>query len=95
MFITARRTGRLQRQAEWLLFIEVGPKLSPRYVRHLYGHRFGIETSYRCESARLDHRQKSRLSLCIAGAGLCVTQCVDPVALTTLKDTVADMHGKR
>lgn len=49
VFTTARRTGRLQRQAEWLLFIELGLTLSPRYARHLYGHRFGIETSYRCE----------------------------------------------
>jgi hypothetical protein len=49
VFTTARRTGRLQRQAEWLLFIELGLTLSPRYARQLYGHRFGIETSYRCE----------------------------------------------
>ena len=49
VFTTARRTGRLQRQAEWLLFLELGLTLSPRYARHLYGHRFGIETSYRCE----------------------------------------------
>ena len=49
VFTTARRTGRLQRQAEWRLFIELGLTLSPRYARHLYGHRFGIETSYRCE----------------------------------------------
>jgi putative transposase len=44
VFTTARRTGRLQRQAEWLLFIELGLTLSPRYARHVYGHRFGIET---------------------------------------------------
>jgi len=49
VFTTARRTGRLHRQAEWLLFIELGLTLSPRYARHLYRHRFGIETSYRCE----------------------------------------------
>jgi hypothetical protein len=49
VFTTARRTGRLQRQAEWLLFIERGLTLSPRYARRLYSHRFGIETSYRCE----------------------------------------------
>jgi hypothetical protein len=49
VFTTARRTGRLRRQAEWLLFIALGLTLSPRYARHLYGHRFGIETSYRCE----------------------------------------------
>jgi hypothetical protein len=49
VFTTARRTGRLHRQAEWLLFIELGLTLSPRYARHVYGRRFGIETSYRCE----------------------------------------------
>jgi hypothetical protein len=49
VFTTARRTGRLQRQADWLLFIELELTLSPRYARHLYGHRFGVETSYRCE----------------------------------------------
>jgi hypothetical protein len=49
VFTTARRTGRLHRQADWLLFIELGLTLSPRYARHLYSHRFGIETSYRCE----------------------------------------------
>jgi hypothetical protein len=49
VFTTARRTGRLQRQAEWLLFIELGLTLSPRSARQVYGHRFGIETSYRCE----------------------------------------------
>lgn len=49
VFTTARRTGRLHRQAEWLLFLEIGLTLSPRYARHLYRRRFGIETSYRCE----------------------------------------------
>jgi hypothetical protein len=49
VFTTARRTGRLHRQADWLLFVELGLTLSPRYARQLYGHRFGIETSYRCE----------------------------------------------
>lgn len=49
VFTTARRTGRLQRRAEWLLFIQIGLALSPRYARHLYRSRFGIETSYRCE----------------------------------------------
>jgi putative transposase len=49
VFTTARRTGRLQRRAEWLLFIQIGLALSPRYARQLYRNRFGIETSYRCE----------------------------------------------
>jgi hypothetical protein len=46
---TARRTGRLQRRAEWLLFVQIGLALSPRSARQLYRSRFGIETSYRCE----------------------------------------------
>ena len=49
VFTTARRTGRLQRRADWLLFIQIGLDLSPRYARQLYRSRFGIETSYRCE----------------------------------------------
>jgi hypothetical protein len=49
VFTTARRTGRLQRRAEWLLFIQLGLTLSPRYARQLYRSRFGIETSYRGE----------------------------------------------
>jgi len=46
---TARRTGRLGRHADWLLFVQIHLSFSPRYARHLYRHRFGIETSYRCE----------------------------------------------
>jgi len=49
VFTTARRTGRLQRRAEWRLFIQLGLALSPRSARQLYRSRFGIETSYRCE----------------------------------------------
>jgi hypothetical protein len=49
VFTTAQRTGRLQRRAEWLLFLQLGLTLSPRYARQLYRSRFGIETSYRCE----------------------------------------------
>jgi hypothetical protein len=48
VFTTARRTGRHQRQAGWLLFIQIPLQLSPRYARQLYRDRFGIETSYRC-----------------------------------------------
>jgi len=48
VFTTARRTHRLPRRAEWLLFILVQLQLSPRYARQLYQGRFGIETSYRC-----------------------------------------------
>ncbi len=48
VFTTARRTHRLPRRAEWLLFILLHLQLSPRYARQLYQGRFGIETSYRC-----------------------------------------------
>jgi IS4 transposase len=46
---TARRTGRHARRADWLVFVQIHLALSPRYARHLYHERFGIETSYRCE----------------------------------------------
>jgi hypothetical protein len=49
VFTTARRTGRHVRQADWLVFVQIHLALSPRYARHLYRSRFGIETSYRCE----------------------------------------------
>ena len=48
-FTTARRTGRHVRRADWLVFVQIHLALSPRYARHLYRRRFGIETSYRCE----------------------------------------------
>ena len=49
VFTTARRTGRHVRHADWLVFVQLHLALSPRYARHLYRSRFGIETSYRCE----------------------------------------------
>jgi IS4 transposase len=49
VFTTARRTGRHVRQAAWLVFVQIHLALSPRYARHLYRRRFGIETSYRGE----------------------------------------------
>ncbi len=49
VFTTARRTGRHTRHADWLVFVQIHLALSPRYARHLYRSRFGIETSYRCE----------------------------------------------
>jgi putative transposase len=49
VFTTARRTGRHGRHADWLVFVQIHLALSPRYARHLYRSRFGIETSYRCE----------------------------------------------
>lgn len=48
VFTTARRTGRMPRRADWLVFIEIHLALSPRFARQLYRSRFGVETSYRC-----------------------------------------------
>lgn len=48
VFTTARRTGRHRRPADWLVFAQIPLALSPRYTRHLYRQRFGIETSSRC-----------------------------------------------
>jgi hypothetical protein len=48
-FTTARRTARLRRRGEWLLFLQIHLALSPRYARQLYRSRCGIETRYRCE----------------------------------------------
>lgn len=48
VFTTAKRTGRMQRRAEWLVFILISLDLTPRQARRLYRQRFGIETSYRC-----------------------------------------------
>jgi len=45
VFTTARRTGRHGRHADWLLFVQIHLVLSPRYARHLYRQRFGLETS--------------------------------------------------
>ncbi|MBU2249745.1 MAG: transposase [Gammaproteobacteria bacterium] len=50
VFTTAKRTKRLQRRADWQVFILIHLDLSPRQVRRLYRRRFGIETSYRCAS---------------------------------------------
>ncbi len=47
-FTTAKRTGRMQRRATWLIFILIEVDLSLRQVRRRYRKRFGIETSYRC-----------------------------------------------
>ena len=48
VFTTAKRTKRLKRRAEWLIFILIHLDLSPRQARRLYRRRFGIESSYRC-----------------------------------------------
>jgi putative transposase len=51
VFTTHKRTRRLQRRAEWWLFILIHLDLTPRQVRRLYRRRFGIETSYRCAAS--------------------------------------------
>jgi len=48
VFTTAKRTNRLKRRAEWLIFILIHLDVSPRQARRLYRRRFGIESSYRC-----------------------------------------------
>jgi len=48
VFTTAKRTGRMKRRAEWLLFILINLELTPKQARRLYRRRFGVETSYRC-----------------------------------------------
>lgn len=47
-FTTAKRTKRLKRRVEWLIYILIHLDLSPRHARRLYRRRFGIESSYRC-----------------------------------------------
>lgn len=48
VFTTAHRTKRLQRRADWLIFILIHLDLAPSRARRLYRKRFGIESSYRC-----------------------------------------------
>jgi putative transposase len=48
VFTTAKRTGRMRRRADWMVFILINLDLSPRQARRTYRRRFGIETSYRC-----------------------------------------------
>lgn len=49
VFTTAQRTGRMPRQAKWVLFIVLHrPRWNPQRIRDRYRLRFGIESSYRC-----------------------------------------------
>ena len=48
VFTTSKRTGRMKRRADWLVFILINLERSPRQARRLYRRRFGVETSYRC-----------------------------------------------
>jgi putative transposase len=48
VFTTNKRTGRMKRRAEWLVFILIHVDLAPKQARRLYQRRFGVETSYRC-----------------------------------------------
>ena len=47
-FTTAKRTKRLKRRVEWLIYILIHLDLTPRQARRWYRRRFGIESSYRC-----------------------------------------------
>jgi len=47
-FTTAKRTKRLKRRVEWLIFILIQLDLTPQQARSRYRSRFGIESSYRC-----------------------------------------------
>jgi len=48
VFTTAKRTKRMKRRADWLIFILIHLDLSPRQARRLYRRRVGLESSYRC-----------------------------------------------
>lgn len=48
VFTTAKRTKRLKRRAEWMVFILIHLDISPHHARRTYRRRFGIESSYRC-----------------------------------------------
>jgi len=47
-FTTAKRTKRMKRRVEWLIYILIHLDLTPRQARREYRRRFGIESSYRC-----------------------------------------------
>lgn len=47
-FTTAKRTKRMRRRVEWLIYILIHLDLTPRQARRWYRRRFGIESSYRC-----------------------------------------------
>ena len=48
VFTTAKRTKRMKRRADWMIFILIQLDWSPRQARRQYRRRFGIESSYRC-----------------------------------------------
>lgn len=58
-FTTNRRTGRMKRRLQWLVFVVIACRLEPRTVRRLYARRFGVETSYR-QAGVLRGRTSSR-----------------------------------
>ncbi len=60
------------RRARWLLYIQVGCRLTPAEVRRRYRSRFGIESSYRCLGQlrpRTSSRNPAIRFLCL-GVGL-------------------------
>jgi putative transposase len=48
VFTTAKRTKRMKRRGDWMIFILIHLDWSPRQARRQYRRRFGIESSYRC-----------------------------------------------
>lgn len=48
VFTTAKRTKRMKRHADWMIFILIHLNWSPRQARRHYRRRFGVESSYRC-----------------------------------------------
>jgi IS4 transposase len=48
VFTTAKRTKRMKRRADWMIFILIQLDWLPRQARRQYRRRFGIESSYRC-----------------------------------------------
>lgn len=50
---TAKRTGRHERHAEWLVLVLIHLDWTPMHCRQRYRKRFGIETSYRLTNHRL------------------------------------------
>jgi putative transposase len=48
VFTTAKRTKRMKRHGDWMIFILIHLDWTPRQARQQYRRRFGIESSYRC-----------------------------------------------
>jgi hypothetical protein len=86
-FTTAKRTKRMERRAEWLIYILIYLDLSPRQARRWYRRRFGIESSYRCAaSARMDHFAQCGLPLRFDCLEFHFTECLAWLTLVVHAD---------